>query len=137
MAATMTEAPPAEPVAPLREVNYQHSTDLPALLSHLGVSLLVSTYQAGKLAVIHAAQDRLALKFLNFDQPMGMAVGPRRHAARCLVVSRSHLGARRGTFQEDEKQPAGVPDEHRTRCTPGPSREESCLWHASETVAIC
>ena len=80
MSATITEAPPLEPEAGVREVKYKHSTDLPALLSHLGVSLLVSTYQAGKLAVIHAAEGRLALKFLNFDQPMGMAVSPQRIA---------------------------------------------------------
>jgi uncharacterized protein (TIGR03032 family) len=64
------------PEAPYREVRYEHSTDFPALLAHLGVSLLVSTYQAGKLAVVSAAGSLLSLKFHNFDQPMGLAVGP-------------------------------------------------------------
>jgi uncharacterized protein (TIGR03032 family) len=65
---------------PLREVRYRHSVDLVRFLEHYGVCLLVSTYQAGKLAVVSAWQGQLRLQFLNFDQPMGIAVHPRRIA---------------------------------------------------------
>ena len=34
----------------LREVRHEHTHSLPALLNRLGVTLLVTTYQAGKLA---------------------------------------------------------------------------------------
>jgi uncharacterized protein (TIGR03032 family) len=57
-----------------REVRYEHSRNLPSVLEHLGVSLLVSTYQAGKLFVVGAHQGELALSFHNFEKAMGMAV---------------------------------------------------------------
>jgi hypothetical protein len=57
-----------------REVRYEHSRNLPAVLQHLGASLLVSTYQAGKLFVVGARQGSLALSFHNFEQAMGIAV---------------------------------------------------------------
>jgi hypothetical protein len=46
-----------------REIYYEHSRRLPDLLAHLGIPLLVSTYQAGKLAVVGAREGRLALSF--------------------------------------------------------------------------
>ena len=47
-------APPAAPEAALRSV---HTTNLPALFDRLGISLLVSTYQAGKL-IMGLAMDQ-------------------------------------------------------------------------------
>jgi uncharacterized protein (TIGR03032 family) len=67
--------PPADGSA-YREVRYEHSRNLPAVLEHLGVSLLVSTYQAGKLFVVGARQGELAQAFHNFEQAMGVAVTP-------------------------------------------------------------
>src|SRR5438552_1258124 len=64
-----TDADPA-----YREVRYEHSRNLPAVLEHLGISLLVSTYQAGKLFVVGAHQGELALSFHNFEKAMGVAV---------------------------------------------------------------
>jgi uncharacterized protein (TIGR03032 family) len=43
-------------------------------LAHLGASLLVSTYLAGKLVVVGVYQGALALSFHNFEQAMGVAV---------------------------------------------------------------
>jgi len=57
-----------------REVRYEHSRNFPAVLEHIGVSLLVSTYQAGKLFVVGARQGDLAFSFHNFEQAMGIAV---------------------------------------------------------------
>ena len=57
-----------------REIRYEHSRNFPAVLEHLGISLLVSTYQAGKLFVIGARHGELALSFHNFEKAMGIAV---------------------------------------------------------------
>ena len=65
---------------PYREVRYEHSRNFPALLAHLGASLVVSTYQAGKLFVLGARRGELALSFHNFEQAMGVAVRPDRIA---------------------------------------------------------
>ncbi len=50
-----------------------HTTNLPNLLSQLGISLVVSTYQAGKLIVIRADGDKINTHFRMFDRPMGIA----------------------------------------------------------------
>jgi uncharacterized protein (TIGR03032 family) len=65
----------ADPVSNCREVHYEHSRNFPAVLEHLGLSLLVSTYQAGKLFVVGARQGELVLTFHNFEKAMGIAVG--------------------------------------------------------------
>ncbi len=75
-AAESPEVPAGRPAAEAyREVRYEHSRSFPALLEHLGASLLVSTYQAGKLFAVGARQGALALSFHNFEQAMGVAVG--------------------------------------------------------------
>jgi uncharacterized protein (TIGR03032 family) len=57
-----------------REIRYEHSRDFPAVLERCGISLLVSTYQAGKLFAVGSRQGKPALAFHNFEQVMGMAV---------------------------------------------------------------
>src|SRR5438552_3143345 len=56
-----------------REIRYEHSLNLGPTLNHLGLSLLISTYQAGKLVVVGTEQGRLTLSFHNFERPMGLA----------------------------------------------------------------
>jgi uncharacterized protein (TIGR03032 family) len=74
-------APPDRAAAaPTREVRHEYTRSLPPLLSQLGVSLLVSTYQAGKVAVVGVAQGELTLTYHNFERAMGMAVRPDRIA---------------------------------------------------------
>jgi uncharacterized protein (TIGR03032 family) len=70
-----TELPrnPAE----FREVRFSYSDQLPPLLSQLRISLLVSTYQAGKFVVIGTRDGKLTFDFHHLDQAMGVAVGPR------------------------------------------------------------
>jgi len=63
-----------------REVRYRHSVNFVPLLRSLGSSLLVSTYSAGKLAVIGTSETGLELNFLNFQNAMGVAIGPDRIA---------------------------------------------------------
>ncbi len=67
-----TEAPLRRPAA-VREINYRHSAQFVPLLEHLGCSLLVSTYAAGKVVSIGASGGRLHLGFSNFQQAMGIA----------------------------------------------------------------
>jgi uncharacterized protein (TIGR03032 family) len=59
-----------------REVRYGHSAGFPELLARLGASLLVSTYQAGKLVSVGTRGGSLVLGFSNFERPMGLALRP-------------------------------------------------------------
>src|SRR5271166_4755316 len=71
----MTNETAAEPVPssplPLRSV---HTASFPALLDVLGISLLVTTYQAGKLVMLRADDGKLNTHFRGFKKPMGLAV---------------------------------------------------------------
>ncbi len=71
-------APPPEPKgAPTtREIRHEYTRSLPPLLSQLGVSLLVSTYQAGKVVAVGVAAGELTLSYHNFERAMGLAVKP-------------------------------------------------------------
>jgi uncharacterized protein (TIGR03032 family) len=68
------------PASGVREVRYEHSHNFGRLLTELGCSLLVSTYQAGKLVVVSAQAGQLDLALHNFERPMGLAVRPDRVA---------------------------------------------------------
>jgi uncharacterized protein (TIGR03032 family) len=70
-------APAAEPAAPLRAV---HTSNFPALLRQLGASLVVTTYQAGKLVMVRDEGDHLNTHFRSFQAPMGLALGGSRLA---------------------------------------------------------
>ncbi len=67
---------PAEARMAVREISFQHSSQFIPLLQHLGCSLLVSTYAAGKLVTVGVDRGELSLGFSNFQQAMGVAVGP-------------------------------------------------------------
>src|SRR4051812_21933963 len=59
-----------------REVRHEYTPTFPALLNQLGVSLLVSTYQAGKVVAVGVARGELTLSYHNFERAMGLAVLP-------------------------------------------------------------
>lgn len=59
-----------------REVRHEYTHPLPTLLGRLGVSLLVSTYQAGKVVAVGVAAGELTLTYHNFERAMGLAVKP-------------------------------------------------------------
>src|SRR5687767_11716841 len=69
-----TDPPAAEP---LRSI---HTSSFPELLTHFGVSVLVTTYQAGRLVVLRADAGLLNTHFRMFPKPMGMAVRANRIA---------------------------------------------------------
>jgi hypothetical protein len=64
------EDPESQP-PPLRSL---HTSNFPAILQELGISLVVSTYQAGKLVMVRPDGDCLNTHFRGFHKPMGLAV---------------------------------------------------------------
>ncbi|AFY70801.1 hypothetical protein Pse7367_2541 [Thalassoporum mexicanum PCC 7367] len=60
---------PAE--SPLRSI---HTSNFPQILSQLGISLAVTTYQAGKIIIVRADGENLNTHFRVFKKPMGMAM---------------------------------------------------------------
>jgi uncharacterized protein (TIGR03032 family) len=67
----------AEPRSPTKEdppLRAVHTPNFPALLRQLGASLLVTTYQAGKLVLVRDEGDHLNAHFRGFPAPMGMAL---------------------------------------------------------------
>ncbi len=51
-----------------------HTANFPALLRQLGASLLVTTYQAGKLVMLRDEGDHLNSHYRSFPAPMGLAL---------------------------------------------------------------
>jgi uncharacterized protein (TIGR03032 family) len=51
-----------------------HTSTFPTLLEDLGLSLLVTTYQAGKLVMLRPDGGKLNTHFRGFKKPMGLAV---------------------------------------------------------------
>jgi uncharacterized protein (TIGR03032 family) len=68
--ASDTAAGAREP-APFRAV---HTPNFPGILRRLGASLLVTTYQAGKLVMVRGEGDHLNTHFRGFQAPMGLAL---------------------------------------------------------------
>ena len=65
-----TSARPAPDRRPLRSV---HTASMASLLQELGSSMLVSTYQSGRVIVVRPDGDRVNTHFRSFLSPMGMA----------------------------------------------------------------
>lgn len=77
-----TEKPPEQ--ADLRSVC---TASFPQILNQHGISLLVSTYQAGKLIVVRADGKDLNTHFRNFQAPMGLA----ERDGRLAIGTKNHL----------------------------------------------
>ena len=109
---------------PLRSV---HTENFPALLRELNASLMITTYQAGKLVFVRADGAALNTHFLNFRSPMGLALDGRPAGDRLVVADlgvpqcprdRREAGAGRARWT-----PASCPGRRTSR---GPSR--STRW---------
>ena len=61
-------------------VEYRFSSEFPAFLATHKLSLVVSTYQAGQLAMLGTHHGELVVDFHKFDRPMGLAYSPTRLA---------------------------------------------------------
>lgn len=57
-------------------LNFEHSQSLPALLERLELSVLLTTYQAGRVVSIGCHQGELRLGFVRFDKAMGLTRTP-------------------------------------------------------------
>ncbi len=68
------EAAPAQ--NPEQAFTSSHTSNFPDILRELRISLLVSTYQAGKLIVVRAEGSALNTHFRDFYSPMGLAYDP-------------------------------------------------------------
>ena len=64
------DTPELPPPQPLRS---KHTSNFPALLEQLGISILVTTYQAGKLVLLRADGASVNTHFRDLPRPMGMA----------------------------------------------------------------
>src|SRR4028118_1592670 len=82
---------PVESSLDQADFSSSHTESLPALLRQLNISLLVSTYQAGKLIMLRAEGERLNTHFRTLRSPMGLAY---EHATGRLAV-----GARNELWQ--------------------------------------
>ena len=60
---------------PLKSV---YTDRLPAILAQLGISLAVSTYQAGKIILVREDKDTINTHFCGFHRPMGIATDGQR-----------------------------------------------------------
>ncbi len=69
-----------EPKPKLTEVRYEHTANFAEVMERVGGTLLISTYQAGKLVVVGVHEHSLAFSFHAFEQVMGLAVSPNRIA---------------------------------------------------------
>jgi uncharacterized protein (TIGR03032 family) len=59
----------------LREARFEHSPSFVEVLRRIGVTLLISTYQAGELIAVGTGPTGLEFSFHGFDKAMGVAVG--------------------------------------------------------------
>lgn len=65
---------------PMRSV---HTSNVPEILAHFGMSVLVTTYQAGRLVILRNDGGVLNTHFRMFSKPMGLALAPNRLAIGC------------------------------------------------------
>lgn len=71
-------ASPSQPLDQESALRSVHTANLPALLERLGISLVVSTYQAGKAILVRNDGGTINTHFRNFAKPMGVAANPNR-----------------------------------------------------------
>jgi uncharacterized protein (TIGR03032 family) len=64
----------------LQPLRSKHTSNFPALLDQLGISVLVTTYQAGKLVVLRSDGAHVNTHFRDLPRPMGMAADATRIA---------------------------------------------------------
>lgn len=89
------------------EVRYEFTPALPEILSHLRSSLMITTYQAGKLLALGVHDGQLKISVTSYDQPMGIAVD----GDRLALGSRRQINFFRGNRDvAPTVDPAGVWD---------------------------
>ena len=89
----------------LREVRYEYSPASPRP-RRARASLLVSTYQAGKVVAVGVAEGELTLSYHNFERAMGLAVKP--DGSPSAPAPRSGSSAAPPTSRPASSRPAGT-----------------------------
>ncbi len=74
----MPNMPPSSPTLADTALRSVHTSNLPALFTQLGISLVVSTYQAGKVILVRADNGVLNTHFRTFAKPMGITADQHR-----------------------------------------------------------
>ena len=83
-----SEASPEAELSPLRSV---HTSNFSDILAQLNSSLVVSTYQAGRLIIVRPDGESLNTHFRGFNQPMGVAIsGDRMAIGTAMEISEFH-----------------------------------------------
>jgi uncharacterized protein (TIGR03032 family) len=86
-----------------------HTPNFPALLRQLGASLLVTTYQAGKLVMVRDEGDHLNTHYRTFPSPMGLALAD--GGARLAIGTRTQVWEYRDNADVARRlEPAGTHD---------------------------
>jgi uncharacterized protein (TIGR03032 family) len=80
-------ADPSEGAWPSVACTYEYTLGLPALLERLELSVLLTTYQAGRVVSLGSHQGELRIGFAHFDQAMGLC----RTASGLALVSRDAI----------------------------------------------
>ena len=73
-----TNNKPTDPAATQAPLTSVYTNNLPAILDHFGISLAVSTYQAGKVILVRSDGGGINTHFRDFNKPMGLAVDGQR-----------------------------------------------------------
>jgi hypothetical protein len=73
------------------EIRFEYALSLPKVLNRFGISLVVSTYQAGKLGVISAVEDQLSVTFHSFDRRVSPGLPGCRRSTRGVVPEKCRL----------------------------------------------
>ena len=66
-------------------LNSVHTTNFPQILRQLKISLLVSTYQTGKVIILRADGNSVNTHFRDFPKPMGLTADANR-----LTIGTTH-----------------------------------------------
>ena len=82
-----------------------HTPNFPDILRRLGASLLVTTYQAGKLVMVRDEGDHLNTHFRTFQAPMGLALLRDRLAIGTTVAGLGICGRAGGHRQARAARP--------------------------------
>lgn len=138
----MEAAPDATPAASeeLAEPDFtsSHTSNFPALLRQLGISLAISTYQAGKLILVRSDGDSLNTHFRHFSSPMGIAYDE--PTGRLAIGTRSEVWHLRNQHDVARKlEPEGKHDAAflpRRRHSTGDIRIHEVAWVDGELWAV-
>src|SRR5581483_2983329 len=125
---------PAATESPFRSVN---SPGFAGLLEALDITLLVTTYQAGKLMAVRGRQGRVSTLLRSFERPMGLAV---RGARELALGTRSQVWLYRNAPDiAAQLPPAGGHDASflpRVAYVPGDIRGHEMAWVGDELWVV-